>query len=84
MTSKAKRNFPIGDEDVKRTAEALVRNFGSKASAVCVETMRKMHARNDDAGADTWRRVLVVVRVLLPGKVPSAIRNSSQIDLPPN
>jgi hypothetical protein len=54
----------VRDEDIRRSAEGMVKIYGKKAADECLHQAQKYRSRNDDIGYAVWERVLNDVRVL--------------------
>ena len=52
------------DLDIWRTANLLVKQHGSEASAFAAERVEALHSAGDIEGLATWRRVLPAIEAL--------------------
>ena len=54
----------VEDQDIFRTAEALIRNHGENADMECAIILELWIARGDKEAADVWLRVMQAIREL--------------------
>ncbi len=55
----------LDDEQIQRSAEALVRTHGSNAAMVCAQTAERWIKRGDPAAAELWTRFMHACRKML-------------------
>jgi hypothetical protein len=58
----------LEDEQIQRSAEALIRNHGSDAAMVCAQIAERWIKRGDPAAAELWTRFMHACRKMLDGE----------------
>jgi hypothetical protein len=53
------------EEQIQRSAEALVRTHGDRASMVCAQTAERWRDRGDPEAAQLWNKFMLACRKLL-------------------
>ena len=63
----------VSDLDIARAAHLWIQQHGDAATAKARETVDEMRRKGDDAGADTWLRIIVAIGEL--GTPPTESRH---------
>ena len=58
----------VEDEQIPRSAEALIRTHGDSALAFCAETAQRWLERGDPDAALLWNKFMLACRKLLDGR----------------
>ena len=58
----------VDEEQIQRSAEALVRTHGDQAAMVCAQTSERWLQRGDPEAAQLWNRFMLACRKLLDGR----------------
>ena len=67
------RCMPVSDLDIARSAHAWMQLHGDDAVAKAREMVEAMRKKGDEAGADTWLRIIVAITML--GTPPTDARH---------
>ena len=54
-------SMPVSDIDIERQAHLWLQLHGDDAIARAREMVEQMRAKGDEAGADTWLRIIVAI-----------------------
>ena len=71
--------MPVSDLDIQRQAYTWLQLHGDAATANAREMVEAMREKGDDAGAETWLRIIAAITTL--GTPPTARR---QLRRPPS
>ena len=55
----------MDEEQIKRSAEALVRTHGDRAAMVCAQTAERWLQRGDPVAAELWTKIMHQTRKLM-------------------
>ena len=58
------KHYVMSDEEIRRSAETLIRAHGGSAGTVCADTAERRRNRGDEAAAELWTRIMHMVRKL--------------------
>jgi len=67
--------MPVSDLDIARTAHLWIQRHGAAATAKACEMVEKMRREGDEAGADTWLRIIVAI-----GELGIRVSDESEAD----
>ena len=67
----------LDEEQVQRSAEALVRTHGEAATEICAQTSQRWHERGDHEAARLWKRFMLACRQVLSELPTSTGRGAS-------
>ena len=70
----------LDEEQVQRSAEALVRTHGEAATEICAQTSQRWHERGDHEAARLWKRFMLACRQVLSERAPSTGNGASCTD----
>ena len=58
----------VDDDDIRSSAEALVRTHGDEAAAICGRTAERWLRRGDVGAAQLWGKLMTEVRYVLASR----------------
>ena len=63
-----KEAVQLEEEQIQRSAEALVRTHGDQASMICAQTAERWLERGDPEAAQLWNKFMLACRRILEGR----------------